>query len=1437
MIEYRVLGPVEVVRDGEPIMLQTQQRSLLAHLLVRAGQVVPADVLVESLWDGRQPANTANALQAAVSRLRRQLANGTGSSAIVTRPPGYLIAPGPDELDLGRFRRLVGDAQAALRDGDAPAASGALHAALCLWRGPALADLTTDELSRESARLDEERLAATELLLEARLLLGESSELVAELEALVVQHPYREGFRAQLMLALYRSSRQAEALQAYQQARSLLVDELGIEPSRALQELERAILRQDPTLELPASGAALIARGRLARQVDAGAAAAATARDEVASIESEVADSVVALREAQLRSTPRSDGPPVCPFKGLAAFGRDDAAFFFGRERLLGDVVARLAGARVVCLTGASGSGKSSLLAAGLLPALADGVLPGSERRRQVLIRPDLDAEARLDEAGAEGMPLIVAVDQLEELFTRAADDPLRDRLTARLVELADDGHLVVVTVRADYYGHLSDHPRLATALTAGTVLVGPPTEEELDRAIRAPAALAGLSIEPGLAEALVAEAAGEPGALPLLQTALLELWSLRDERTLTLRAHEATGGLRGAIGRLAESTYERLDADHQEIARRLLVRLADDGEAGVVRRRVPLSELETCTDTSGESVLEALVQGRLVSIDGDVAEVAHEALFREWPRLRGWLEDDASGRAVRRALTDGATAWAAAGRDDGDLLRGARLASTLAWCADHRGEPTTLETAYLDASVAAADAELARQRRANRRLRAALAGAALLLAAAVVAGVVALGERNEANDATTEATAQRLGAQALVEQDLDRSLLLARQGVALIETPATVGNLISALQRSPAATRVLRDDGDRIIEIALRPDGRRLVITDNQSSLIMVDTATGARVGETVYFPELVDGGLGFSGDGRLLAAGHFASAGGSAGLQLLDGDTLKLVHDLTPDLTGQDEVSAVAFSEDGTRLAAFVMAGPPELGVGSVVVWDTRTGRKTAGPRRVLDGGPGGIRFAADGALVASGRHAFAVLDPDSLDIVRTTQYPVAALGEHGAFVSRVSPTGATVVAGSQDGEVLFADVRTGAFRTGAGRHDAAVQEVTFTRDGKTAVTMGDDRRVLVWDVAAASPRETLEGHAGRVHGGAVTADGATLYTAGLDASVIAWDLGGDRRFGRPLVGPPMPYPAPSAVTPDGTALAIVSVAGGADLMSLRSGKRTRLIRLPVDIWAMDGAAGGLLAVGGDDSTLALVGRDGTVRRLEGVPDAVGAVRFDPAGARLAAGTRSGTAVFDVPSGRRLLLLPADVAVNDVAWSADGSSLAAAAGGMVTVFDAKMGRRSGRVEVSQEDIFSTRFSPDGTLLAVGNVAGEVTLWDTRTWAQSGSTITGHNGFVLTVGFSPDGRVLATSSTDGTVRLFDVATRRQIGSGLRGVANHWVTMSFLPDGNRIVGWYPEAGRGFVWDLDPTLLKNRACAVAGRSLTQPEWEAFLPGVDYAPACR
>jgi hypothetical protein len=331
---------------------------------------------------------------------------------------------------------------------------------------------------------------------------------------------------------------------------------------------------------------------------------------------------------------------------------------------------------------------------------------------------------------------------------------------------------------------------------------------------------------------------------------------------------------------------------------RRILLRLAGPGEGeAVVRHRVPPSEFTASQDERAMQVLDVLADQRLLTKGEDTVEVAHEALLREWPRLRGWLEEDVQGRALHRHLIGAAREWDRSGRDPGELYRGARLTGALDWAREHHGDLNQLEREFLDESRAAAEQEVAesrrraeREARTSRRLRGLLAGLAVVLVLALVAGGLALTLRGRAEHQALVADSGRLGAQALLADELDRSLLLARQGIALDDSLETRSDLLAALLRSPAATAILRGDLDGIGALGLSRDGRLLAVGDGDGTMAIYDLRTRQLLQEKFQgHDQVID--LEFSPDGSLLAV---ATTGFSEPVRLWDVHGARVRHTL---------------------------------------------------------------------------------------------------------------------------------------------------------------------------------------------------------------------------------------------------------------------------------------------------------------------------------------------------------------------------------------------------------------------------------------------------------------------------------------------------------------------------------------------------------------
>jgi WD40 repeat protein len=1245
----------------------------------------------------------------------------------------------------------------------------------------------------------------------------------------------------------------------------------------ALDDVLAKALAKEPNQRYPSCRE--LARAALSVSVDEAsrelvdvASRAAAGRSDLSEVESELARRVVDLQLAreQARALSGPDTPArvaaegICPFKGLASFEPVDADYFFGRERLVAELVARLVGAGFLSIVGPSGSGKSSVLRAGLLPAFAAGVLPGSGGWRRLLMRPGerpLDELRRVLVSGAKdplaealdalppGGRLLLAVDQLEELFTACRSETERAAFARALSRAASDPEgraVVVAALRADFYGRFAAYPELAELLGANQVLVGPMHASELRRAVELPAGRVGLRVEPELVDALVDDVEGEPGALPLLSTALLELWQKRDRDALTLAAYRESGGVHGAVARLAESTYAHVPEGRKGLVRALMLRLVGEGEGDVpVRRRAPLAELDLERNHDMADVLATLADSRLVTVGEGSVEVAHEALLREWPRLREWIEEDAEGRRLRRHITRAANEWDAAGRDRGELYRGARLAAALDWTADHALDLNEVELEFVAESREASERETRGVRRTNRRLRALLAGVAVLLAAAVAGGILALVQRSQARDAETAQVAQRLGAQALVEEDLDRSLLLARQAVAIADTPQTRGYLLAALQRSPAAVGVMHGDGGVLRGIAVSPDGTTLAVVAGGGKVLFFDTRTYGRTGDPLARRSSDAAGLAYSPDGRTLAVG------GEGVLRLVDVRTRAQLAEATV----RGSAGQMAFTNDGSMLVGLV-EGTRYAGVvdASIMVWDAATLEPIGRPiePHAFVGGYVGFWYASPQfALTPDGRSVLTASEDGELawwDLRSRAKTRTLRIEAGFAPALAVSPDGLTAAVGIRHGVKLF-DLRSGTVRTAIGDAAGSPNFVLFSPDGTTVVATNRDTTVTRWDVASAEPLETLRGHSNFVQQPVYSPDGETLYTVSHDGTAIAWDLTGDRRLGRPFTFTNdgtfsrTGYDGhPGRISPDGRLIAVGLKERGVALWDARRlrpvGPPLRATAGEVKTLAFSPDGRTLAAVTGTHLTLWDVASRSRLHEIyAGSPSIVLAVAFSPDGARLATASGDrGLQLWDPATGERIDALGSGGA-SDVSFSADGGLVAFSPDNDgVEVWDVATGTSIATFAgLSDPDLpdSSVALSPDGRFVAVGGFNRVVRVWDVRTGQLVHELDQGGNG-AFTLEFTPDGRTLAISGFEPVASLWDVATGTRIGPQLS--AGDRRTMIDLSSDGRLLLETHGNGTGAVWNVDPESWKRRACKLANRTLTHAEWDEFLPGRPYDPAC-
>jgi WD40 repeat protein len=1158
------------------------------------------------------------------------------------------------------------------------------------------------------------------------------------------------------------------------------------------------------------------------------------------------------IEEVAVTPTPDwsiSTTPPECPYRGLYAFQEEDAPFFFGREAFTEQLVAAVDEQPLVAVIGPSGSGKSSVVYAGLVAQLREeeGRLiatfrPGSRPFQGLaaallpLLEPELSETDQLVESyklavamrqgdlplyevvdhilhkSPEASRLLLVADQFEELYTLGPEAEIHHRFLDMLLEVVDIQQFqpnvafnFVLTLRSDFLTQALTHRPFADALQDVHIMLGPMTRQELDRAIASPARRQRVTFESGLVARILDDVGDEPGNLPLLEFALTTLWERMDKGRLSHEAYEAIGRVAGALARYADEVFEGLSLSEREDARRVFIQLVRPGEGTEDTRR-----LATRTEL-GEvdwPLVRRLADARLVVTTQDPAgqervEVVHEALIRGWGQLREWMAANRAFRLWQERLRAALNQWAASGQDEGALLRGVPLAEAEGWLAEREAYLSQAEQAYIQASIAwheRREAKRAQERLARERLRQRIIlGLASGLFIAVVLALLAGWQWRQAERQRQAAHE----AQESAARERDRAQIAFSHQLAAQARENSENQLDLALLLSIEALRVadtVHSRGTLLDGLAANP----FLITT-----LYVFSGSDEQPGSdtkldvdpypitTLYGQSLWNTDVAFSSDGQIMA-----SSGVEGTTMLWDMITGQAIG--SP-LTDQAVwVRSAAFSPDGQTLAS---AGVDQ----TIRLWDAASGQPIGQPLtghilRVYD-----LTFSPNGEILASAGADSTII----LWNITTGQVTVPPLTGHAGLVWSVafSPDSQTLASAGEDGTVRLWDVASGQLK-GHLRTDLTIQafDVTFSPDGQILASAHKDKTIRLWDVATGQAiGEPLTGHTNSVWGVAFSPDGTILASASRDKTVQLWDVATGQALGSPLTGH-TDQVFRVAFSPDGQTLASVSQDLTIRLWDITGGqtyKQRFVVKDTQPIWGVafspDSQLLASTSEGGSITLWNMTTRQPLSQTLSGDFGWARSIAFSPDGQMLASGHKDFTIRLWDAASRQLLASPLTGHkdwVNFLAFSPDGQTLASASSdNTVRLWDVTTGQALSSPLIDHTDeVWSVAFSPDGTILASASKDNTIRLWDGITGQTIGASLTGHTDWVWSVAFNPDGQTLASASKDTTVRLWDAATRQPLGAPLVGHAEWVNSVVFSPDGQTLAS-AADDGLTILWDV------------------------------------
>jgi len=1154
---------------------------------------------------------------------------------------------------------------------------------------------------------------------------------------------------------------------------------------------------------------------------------------------------------------------PKNPYKGLRAFEAADEQDFFGREKLIRKLLKRLEEkdtlSRFLAVVGPSGSGKSSVVKAGLIPALWRGEMPGSEKWFVVEMIPgarpideleiallriasnqtlDLRAQLERDEHGLiraaqlllpdDGSDLLLVIDQFEEVFTLVESESERQQFLDLIHRAVTDPRSrvrVVVTMRADFYDRPLQYPKFGELVRSRMETILPLRAEELERAISQPAERIGISFEEGLVTSIISDVHYQPGGLPLLQYALTELFESRDGRALTHDAYQHIGRAVGALAKRAEDLYGELSETGQEAVRQMFMRLVTPGDGTEdARRRVAQSELLSISESAEliDEIIDTFAAYRLLSIDRDLAsreptvEVAHEALLREWERLRGWLNESREDIRQEHMLAISAEEWITHGRDGSYLLRGTRLEQIEAWQnvtdliltpdeKDYITESLHNREVEQQAEAQRAAREQTLERRSRNALRSLVAVAALAAIIATGLAIFAFAQLGQAKTSREDAhnTTLLVGAQgALADQNKDLALALALEAWGRDQTSPLAQVMLTQAAYSPGTVRRYTGHSQRVFAVVVTPDGSQMISGGDHGEIFLWDIKTGKLIGRYEGHPDYGEEkedfitSLAITSDGKTLISGDFNGM-----VIIQDVQTRRVMHKLQ---AHPSFISSIDISPDDQT---FVTSSNNE---NIARVWDLATGDLML-EYSGHEGPVWSAQFSPDGQSIVSSDSTPVILRWDAKTGTLQQRYE----GGHASGVNRisVSPDGKHMLSAGDDTDIVLWDVESGQVQGKLSAHNSWIPTITYSPDGNYALSAAMDGTLILWDMTSLRPLRTFYGHTGGVRSGVFTPDGTMAISASDDGTLRLWRLF-DGQVQQHLDISDLGVEKWLAYTTHWTSAPNVAISswfnGVTALWNTDTGKVIRTLDGGSSFVSPDGTRA-LIDLGmpySDQPTSALlidINTGQTIQEFGGLKLGVLAADFSPDGKTvlIGSGGNKGNGIVylrDVKTGKILYEIPRFEPPGAVAYSPDSTvTYVAYQDGYLIARAVPSGEELYNIKAHSAIIFGLDVSPDGSTLVTGADDNTIVLWDAATGTKL-RQLTGHTGGVRYVEFSTDGKTIVSGGNDNSVIVWDIESGQMLRKYGNLPSSPW-TLALSPDGHELMVGYSN-GNVQIWRID-----------------------------------